>query len=105
MKYEVSNINIITSDYTSESDFWINVHVDISELDSQGAETISVHVVSSERLKSICMNEDVIGRSKIFVREFDIKAIEQTVNKLIKSLNATDWDGVYTGLNKYFDFV
>ena len=96
MVFEISSINLISKNFTSAADFWLNLHVDIAQTGGKGAETIIVNVISIERLKMICLDEAVIGRGKIIVTEYDEKEIKKLVTSLINGLKAKTWEELFS---------
>ncbi len=106
MKFEISSLNIISSDLgDSNDDFWINAQVDISAINDYGAETFNINVVGIGRLKSIVESQDLLGRGIIISRDFNETRLRGIFENLLKKIKADSLEQLCLELEKYFDLI
>lgn len=105
MKFEISNLNIITSNYgVLEDDFWVTLQIDISEKNGKGSEVFNVSVVSCKRLIKIVESEQVVvGRGLIIANEFTKELVIEIFEKLLTKSSANNWKDLLNDLSKYFE--
>lgn len=104
MKFEISNINIITPDFgVAPNDFWLNIEIDISEIGGYGAETFNANIASVERLKRITESGCILGKGMIICKDYNEIAVQNIIETLVSKIAANSWDEFCIEFEKYFD--
>jgi len=104
MKFEIENINVISSDFgESLEDFWITLDVDIFEKGKSGAETFSINIVSLKRLARLLENGSFLGRGMIFCEHYEESNIVNILKNLLNKIDATKWPDFINEFERYFD--
>ncbi|MFE4201757.1 Imm8 family immunity protein [Aneurinibacillus aneurinilyticus] len=85
-------------------DFYITYNVDIGPVEINGAsDTFSFELVSPTRLDRMLGQDNIIiGRGHFIARDFNIKSLEATINRIIKKCEDDDIERAYENLSKYF---
>jgi hypothetical protein len=85
-------------------DFYITYHVDIGPEEINGASDLfSFELISPKRLDRMLNEEEItIGRGYLIARDFNIKRLETTINRIIGKCEDNDIEKSYNNLSKYF---
>lgn len=107
MKFEISSLNIISSDYSNlEDDFWVNLQVDISEIGGEGAEVFNINVVGCGRISKIIEGNNILmGRGIIIAKNFTSQLVINIIEDLIIKKQLDNWQTLISELSKHFDYL
>ncbi|MGG0888123.1 Imm8 family immunity protein [Brevibacillus parabrevis] len=92
----------VTGEVDVSDDFWVSLCVAVGPEDSDGADFFYFYATSPKNLLRTSDTREVIsGRGLLIVREFDLEAIEEKINDILKDCVRSTWDEVAIALNRY----
>ena len=84
-------------------DFYISYEVGIGPSEIDGAfDAFSLDIISPKRLEKVLVNGGaMIPRGYIITCDFNVKEIENEINKIIKKCEVEDMDDTYHNISKF----
>jgi len=107
-KFNVDELNIISIEQgNNESDFYAQVHCEISEVGKPGGEAILVYVAGVERTPHLFASDsNVLWRPDLLiVKTFDTREIIGTIQRLVDKGRPENWNQLQEQLSPYFSWI
>lgn len=109
MIFQVYQLSIINQYWGEESDdFFVQVHCEVREKDSNGGEAFQLNIVSPKafcnELKTDSFRYEY-GHGYFFVNQYVERNILCAIQKLIDASQALSWEELISKTSKYFTWI
>lgn len=104
MKVTLKSLVKVYEDWTSANDFYILFQIDLCFNDCiNNTKKFSFEVISPKKLeKTINKNKIELGRGYVFMKDFDINVLKETIGKIIIKCSCNTPDETLNNLSKFF---
>jgi len=104
MKATLKSLVKLYEDWSSVNDFYILFQIDLYLNNCiDNTKKFSFEVISPQRLeKTMTKNKIELGRGYIFMKDFDINMLKETIKKIVIKCSSNTPDETLNNLSKFF---